>query len=412
MHFNLHLVSRAVCLQRMNNDALSVTLLTRIIQETLENEFPFVRVVGEISNYKHHSSGHRYFTLKDDTAQIRCVMWRTRSISMQPSDGLKVVVTGRLSLYPSQGNYQIDCFGMTPAGLGELYVAFEKLKNELRESGYFDEARKKPLPRIPQRIGVATSPTGAAVRDILSTLQQRMPASTVVFRPTLVQGEGSAQDIVRAIAALEAHDCDVIIIGRGGGSIEDLWSFNTRAVADAIYNARTPIISAVGHETDVSIADFVADVRAATPTAAAVLCTPIRADELSFELDRLSDLFGDALEQRLAEYRELLEEWTSGQVTQKVVEVLQSRAENIKRIQHSMTRTVQHATQLVSMRLRSLENTIQVLEPLSPLKRGFALLEKNGHVVANDKQLAPGDRVTIRRQKERAEVVVEVVKEE
>ncbi|MES2766690.1 MAG: exodeoxyribonuclease VII large subunit, partial [Bacteroidota bacterium] len=256
------------------DNSISVTQLTRTIRGILEETFEGIRVSGEISNFKHHSSGHRYFTLKDEGAQIGCTMWRTRSLGFVPADGMKVVVFGNISVYPPQGKYQIDCITMMPLGKGDLHLAFELLKEKLARAGYFDPSRKRPLPLFPLKIGVITSPTGAAVRDILSTLERRMPACEIYFRPALVQGDGAAEDIAEAIYQLNNLDCDVIIAGRGGGSLEDLWAFNTEIVARAIFESRVPFVSAVGHETDFTIADFVADIRAATPTAAAELVTP------------------------------------------------------------------------------------------------------------------------------------------
>ncbi len=390
----------------MNPDSLSVTLLTRIIQETLEQGFPFVRVTGEISNYKQHSSGHRYFTLKDEGAQIRALMWKTRNLECKPFDGMKVVVTGRVTLYPSQGNYQIDCFSIAPAGVGDLYLAFEKLKSELLALGYFDESKKKRLPRMPMRVGVATSPTGAAVRDILSTLEQRMPAATVVFRPTLVQGEGSSADIVKAIRQLDEARCDVIIVGRGGGSIEDLWSFNTRAVADAIFQARTPIISAVGHETDVCIADFVADVRAATPTAAAVLCSPIRADELLFELDQREDRMSDSIQRLINDKQEMVSQWFDGMMQRIIVRAIDEKVRKAQDYAEKYSRLMLHRLQLHNAQLDGAERTMRSLQPLAPLKRGFALLRKDGKLLSAEQELVKGDTLSIQRLTQSVDVEV------
>ncbi len=394
----------------MNQEALSVTLLTRIIQETLEQGFPFVRVVGEISNYKHHSSGHKYFTLKDEGAQIRAVMWKTRQLDFKPFDGMKVIVSGRITLYASQGNYQIDCFSLVPAGIGDLYVAFEKLKAELQALGYFDASRKKALPAFPLKVGVATSPTGAAIRDILSTMEQRMPACEIVFRPTLVQGEGSARDIVAAIATLDQQRCDVIIIGRGGGSIEDLWSFNTREVADAVLRAETPIISAVGHETDVCIADFVADYRAATPTAAAVLCAPVRADELRFELDHTSDRMTDSITDVLELKLSMVKSWVDQSVLGLISRHIAEHRQHMDRFVQSCTASMQYKVSLLETTIEGASRSLRAVQPLSPLQRGFALIRQNGKVVATNAVLSVSDEIEVVRAHQELEVVVRGVK--
>lgn len=366
-----------------------------------------MRVVGEISNYKLHTSGHRYFTLKDEGAQIRCVMWRSRNLSFEPRDGMKVYVSGRLSVYPAQGSYQIDCTGMMPAGTGDLYLAFEQLKQQLSEAGYFDAARKKPLPRFPVCVGVATSPTGAAIRDILSTIERRMPATIVHFRPTLVQGEGSAEDIAHAIAELEDSKCDVIIIGRGGGSIEDLWSFNTRLVADAIYNARLPIISAVGHETDFTIADFVADIRAATPTAAAELCTPYRREDLLYTLDQWTDDMQNAVQSRLDIARENILEMMDERIGKRLLQHITNLQRDTTIAEERISQAVQRSLRSTKEKLFSLERHISSLYPLAPLQKGFALLKDGSRIIEATESLEPGQHITIQRALEERIAVID-----
>ena len=254
--------------------ALSVSELTARLKDLIERGFGFLAVEGEISNCKQWSSGHIYFTLKDDHAQIRAVMFRTqaRQLKFAPEDGMHVIARGRLSLYEVKGEYQIVCEALEPRGLGALQAAFEQLKKRLQDEGLFEQARKRPLPAWPRRIGVVTSLDGAAVRDILRVLTQRHPTARVVIRPARVQGDGAALDLVRALTSIaRIPELDVIIIGRGGGSTEDLWAFNDEALARAIAASPVPVISAVGHEVDFTIADFVADLRAATPSNAAEL---------------------------------------------------------------------------------------------------------------------------------------------
>lgn len=390
----------------MNEHVLTVTLLTQAIRQTLEDEFPLVHVVGEVSNFKHHQSGHRYFTLKDEGAQIRCVLWRGRPVPVELRDGMLVRVRGRVTVYPLQGNYQIDCYDVVPAGIGDLYVAFEQLKRELAAAGYFDPARKRPLPRLPRTIGVATSPTGAAIRDILTTLERRNPAVTVVFRPTLVQGADAATDIARAIAELEAYGCDVIIVGRGGGSIEDLWAFNTRTVADAIYRCSVPVVSAVGHETDVTIADFVADVRAATPTAAAELCTPIRRDDILYWLDEWHERSLGALLDALDEAALRAQQFASPATHRMLMQHCDHLAYHAGNLAHFATTALVQHVERFHQRLDRAEHALTLLHPLAPLQRGFAIVERDGTILSPDMPLHTGDRIRIHRRTESASALV------
>jgi exodeoxyribonuclease VII large subunit len=283
---------------------LSVSELTADLKHLIEGTFNVLTVEGEISNCKAWSSGHVYFTLKDDFAQIRAVLFRmkARLLKFQPEDGLRVVVRGRLSVYEVKGEYQLVCDTMEPQGLGALQAAFEQLKRKLTADGLFALERKRPLPVLPRRIGVVTSRDGAALHDILQILTARHPSARIVIRPARVQGEGAAEDLVRALTAIaRVRDVDVVIIGRGGGSAEDLWAFNDERLARAIAACPVPVISAVGHEVDVTIADFVADVRAATPSNAAEIVVD-RADNFRTRIDRASTRLEAAM-QRVTERR-------------------------------------------------------------------------------------------------------------
>ena len=256
----------------------SISELNNYIKEILDNNLYLNRVYlkGEISNFKNHTRGHLYFTLKDETSRLNAVMFQNnaRTLSFVPEDGMNVLVKGRISAYPASGSYQVYVEEMTLDGLGNLYIEFEKLKEKLYKEGLFNKEHKKTIPKFPERIGVITADTGAAVRDIMSTIKRRYPLCEVILFPALVQGEFAAPNIVKQIEVADEYGCDTIIVGRGGGSIEDLWAFNEEIVARAIYNAKTPIISAVGHEPDFTIADFVADLRAPTPTGAAEMAVP------------------------------------------------------------------------------------------------------------------------------------------
>lgn len=262
----------------MDNKYKTITELNNYIKLVLDHDSFLNKVYlkGEISNFKRHTSGHLYFTLKDDNSRLNAVMFLSsaRGLKFNPEDGMNVLVTGKISAYPSSGSYQIYVQEMDLDGLGNLYIEFEKLKEKLFKEGLFNKEHKKPIPKYPERIGIITADTGAAVRDIMSTIKRRYPLCEAILFPTLVQGASAAPNIVSQIEVADNYNCDILIVGRGGGSIEDLWAFNEEIVARAIYNAKTPIISAVGHEPDFTIADFVADLRAPTPTGAAEMAVP------------------------------------------------------------------------------------------------------------------------------------------
>ena len=393
----------------MQDQAVSVSELTYVIKGLLEEGIGDVLVSGEISNFKQHTSGHRYFTLKDADAQIGAVMWRTRSLTFRPEDGMRVIVRGRLSVYPPQGKYQIDVSAMRPEGVGDLHRAFEQLREALRARGLFDADRKTPIPRRPRSVGIATSQTGAALQDMLSTINRRYPLLDVVFRPTLVQGDGAADDIARAIRELDAAKLDVIIIGRGGGSLEDLWSFNTEIVAMAIAEARTPIISAVGHETDVTIADFVADARAETPTAAAVLVTPITVDDLVEALDDRMLGMTTMMRTRIEDMLETAESFVDGRAARRVSERIHLRQQRIDELVTRTSRGIRHQTHLLRQRIDHTAQYLTSLHPLAPLRRGYAVVERNGTVLGPHDRVHPGDTIVVQRFAESSTVTVDTV---
>src|SRR3990172_5978625 len=274
--------------EEFDSHILTVSDLTKEIKLSLEKTFSRISVIGEISNFKAQVSGHWYFNLKDSDAVINCVMWRgfNNQVFFTPQDGMKVIVNGKLTVYPPRGNYQIDARSMKPAGLGELQEAFEKLKQKLELEGLFDEEHKKPIPSFPNRIGIVTAIDGAAFRDMISVAERRYPLVELVIAPARVQGSGAADTIVRSLKRLnKGKDIDVIIVGRGGGSIEDLWAFNEEIVARAIYSSAIPVISGIGHEVDFTIADYVADLRAPTPSVAMELATPDMGEIFAFISD-------------------------------------------------------------------------------------------------------------------------------
>ncbi len=387
---------------------MTVGELAVAIKLTLEEGIGYVSVTGEISNYTLHSSGHRYFTLKDASgAQISCVMWRTRPPGFDMRNGMSVVVSGRVTVYPPQGRYQLDCASIAPLGAGELYLAYERLKEKLKEQGWFDAERKRPLPRLPLCVGVATSPTGAAVRDIFSTLERRMPACRVIFRPTLVQGDGAAEDIAAAIAELNSSDCELLIVGRGGGSIEDLWAFNTETVAAAVFYSNKPVVSAVGHETDFTIADFVADRRAATPTAAAELVTPYTSDDLIEYLIetqmRLRRSLMSALESRKKEVSTLAKH-SAFRRTREYIRQFQQRTDETET---RLGLTIRRSLAVSAKELEMYEMRLQALHPLSPLRKGFALLRReNGLAVRAEEMLTVGEKFIMQRANQTAAALI------
>jgi exodeoxyribonuclease VII large subunit len=288
---------------------LTVTQLTNAIKLCLESTFPSVWLQGEISNFKPHSSGHLYFSLKDANSQITAVMWRQEALNLKitPKDGMQVLVRGALNVYPNRGNYQIVVSEMKPVGLGELLLKLEELKQKIYQLGWFKREHKKALPKYPKRIGIVTSPTGAAIQDILHVLSRRAGGLHILLNPVKVQGDGSAQEIAKAIDFFNEHNLvDVMIVGRGGGSIEDLWAFNEEIVAAAIFRSQIPIISAVGHETDHCIADYVADVRAPTPSAAAEIVIADKLEQLN-HLDQLKRRLNQAIFHKVSSCRKELD---------------------------------------------------------------------------------------------------------
>ena len=377
----------------------SVSDITREIKEMLEMELPPVWVQGEISNFVHHASGHMYFSLKDENAQLACVMWRSRNalLPFRPQDGKMVNVFGRITVYEKRGSYQLDVQKMAPLGLGDLQQAFEELKARLAAEGLFDEAVKKPLPQFPQRIGIITSQSGAAIRDIVTVLNNRLPGVEKILRPALVQGDGAAQDIAEAIRDFNLFkQVDVIILGRGGGSLEDLWAFNEEIVARAIFASDIPIVSAVGHQIDFTISDFVADARAATPSAAAEMVVKDH-HELQQTVDRLTDRCVGALMHFVEMKRERLVQLSSGYAFRRPLDrVLQNR-QRIDDLAQTILSLCRRNVNLAGERLANQRQRIAALHPQSILKRGYSVVQdkKTGKVVRQAEQLAKGDELRL-----------------
>ncbi len=390
----------------MDSNILTVSQLTNTIRVLLEENLGVFTVQGEISNFKIHSSGHRYFTLKDEGAQISCTLWRGKNPGFELSDGMKVVINGKISVYPPRGQYQIDVISIVPMGKGDLYIAFEALKKKLQNVGYFDEKRKKILPKFPLKIGIATSSTGAAIQDMISTIKRRFPAVQIYFRPTLVQGEEADLDIVSAINDLTASPAEVIIIGRGGGSIEDLWAFNMEIVAGAIYNCSKPIISAVGHETDFTIADFVADVRAATPTAAAELVTNITQDDIHQFLDSTINNLTNNIISYITDARNQIDDLTDVRILRRTIDKINLHFQQIDDYEQRISRTTTNTINSYKEKILFTQSYCKSLFPLAPMKKGFALLRKHGRILSNNDSLSTIRNFEIIRANETAEAKV------
>ncbi|AFY74771.1 Exodeoxyribonuclease VII large subunit [Synechococcus sp. PCC 7502] len=395
-----------------NNTQISVTALTQKITKLLRESIGEVRVLGEISGYKAASSGHRYFTLKDDESQIDCVLWGSKQISFMPSDGMRVIVTGKLTVYATRGKYQIDCQSLIPAGQGELYLAFERLKQDLADGGFFD--RKRPIPALPLHIGIVTSPTGAAIQDMLSTLNRRSPHCQIYLCPASVQGEYAAQEIANAITRLNqvlaGFNNAVLIVGRGGGSLEDLWAFNTLPVAEAIYNSEIPIISAVGHETDFTIADFVADVRVATPTAAAELVTQSDRNTLLGYIQAVEQELTENIQAVLESKKQKIDRLINSYGFQKLGDRLKNYSQRVDEAENALTKLINRNLKTARTKLDALEAHGKSLYPLSPLGRGFALLQDGNHIISASESLSEFDQIAIVRNSEVAHATIQTVK--
>jgi exodeoxyribonuclease VII large subunit len=377
----------------------SVTELTKGIKLLLEENFPFTFVSGEISNFKNHSSGHWYFTLKDSGAQIRVVMFRgsNRGIKFQIEDGLEVIVGGRVTVYEQQGQYQIVAETCEPKGLGALQLAFEQLKAKLEKEGLFNMERKRPIPFLSRRVGIVTSPTGAVIQDMIHVTQRRFPGLPLLLVPVRVQGEGASEEICEGIRMLnQISDVDVIIVGRGGGSLEDLWPFNEEKVAREIFNSKIPIISAVGHETDWTIADFVADRRAPTPSAAAEMVAPHREELIRRILDlrnRVAQgVLGD-VEEKKRSLKRLLDSYAFRQ-PRDIIEQYTQRLDEIVR------QMINYSDSLFREKKTAFQSLVAHLEALSPLgvlARGYSLtLNEKGHAIRSIKEVKAGERLRSR----------------
>lgn len=405
----------------MNDKYITISQLTRYIKYKIDNDVNLneVFIKGEISNFKAHSRGHYYFTIKDEGSRINAVMFATATKKLQftPEDGMKVLVTGKISVFEANGGYQIYVSDMLEDGVGNLYIAYEQLKKKLEAEGLFDQRFKKPIPKIPKRVGVVTAPTGAAIKDIISTIKRRWPLTEIYLFPSLVQGELAKDDIVRQIEKADTYNLDTLIVGRGGGSIEDLWTFNEEIVARAIFACNTPVISAVGHEIDFTIADFVADLRAPTPTGAAEMAVPQLNDMINY-LNQVKIRLNNTITNKLKISRNKLKEITSRSILKNPITIYQTKEMIFSNTLERLKFNLINLTNIKEKELLKIKNSyilknpyqildkksnkylqiiskLETLSPLLTLKRGYTMTKVNDKVVKSSKDLKSGDNITI-----------------
>ena len=378
----------------------SITQINAYIQGRM-NEDPMlaqVAVRGEISNYKLYPSGHHYFTLKDEQSALKCVMFKGNAMSLRfrPASGMKVIALGRISVYPRDGQYQLYVSSMAMDGIGDLYAAFEALKKKLSQQGLFDPAKKKPIPKYPKTIGIVTSSAGAAVHDILRILRRRYPLCSVRLLPVRVQGAEAPEEIVSAIRYANAHDlADLLIVGRGGGSIEDLWAFNDERVAYAIYESHIPIISAVGHEPDVTIADYVADLRAATPSNGAELAVPDR-EALAQNLDAFSAAMTGALNRQLRLASQRLEGLAASPALRSPTGYLDRREKDLGLLKEKLLAAQNRELSKAQQKYVANVAKLDAMSPLKVLSRGYAMAQKEtGELIRSVKQTTTGESIVV-----------------
>jgi len=401
---------------------LTVGAINRYLKNRFDTDPNLQRVYikGEISNFKSHTTGHLYFSIKDDSGKINAIMFRNSASKLlfEPIDGTKVLVSGRVSVYEATGSYQIYVDEMLEDGVGNLYLAFEKLKKDLAKEGLFDENHKKKIPAIPERIGIVTAPTGAAIKDILSTIKRRFPYVKTYLFSSLVQGDNAALDIARNIKLAENYDLDVLIVGRGGGSIEDLWPFNEEVVARAIYECRIPIISAVGHEIDYTISDFVADMRAPTPTGAAELAVPNITDVLK-HLDSLKIRLNESIYKKINYEKLYLDSLKGSYVIKNPMIMYDNKKQKLDNINETLNKLMLYKLdtlknkfenlknnhillnphELYSDEVKELNNVIEKLELLNPLKvikRGYSIVYKNAEIIKSIKNIKNNDELELK----------------
>ncbi len=379
---------------------LTVSQVNSKARYILEQNIPMVWVEGEISNLKKHASGHLYFGLKDKEAFISAVMFRSdlAMLYFAPGDGMKVLALGNITLFEAQGQYQIRVIKMTQLGIGALQQAFEELKRKLFKEGLFDESHKKPIPYFPKKIGVITSPTGAAIKDIIRIITSRNPCIEIIVRPSLVQGKEAVNDLVQAINDFNAYgDVDVIIFGRGGGSIEDLWAFNEEAVAYAIYNSKIPIVSAVGHEVDFTISDFVADKRAATPSHSAELLSPKR-DELIYSISIQYSRLVKAIENLLSQNKQVIQLIEQRYGLRRVKDFIDQKTQQLDMLSFKLQNLINDFFFKNYQKINFLNQKLSNLNPENVLKRGYSIIisKRTKKIISSIKNAFAGEKIEIK----------------
>ena len=385
----------------MAQNVLSITQLNEYIRGRMDSDplLAQVAVRGEISNYKQYPSGHHYFTLKDEGSALRCVMFKGNAMRLRfrPENGMKIIAMGKVSVYPRDGAYQLYCTAMTMDGVGDLYAAFEQLKKKLAAQGLFDPAHKKPLPKYPGTIGIITSSAGAAVHDMLRILRKRYPLSRVRLLPVRVQGAEAPGEIAAAIGyANHYHLADLLIVGRGGGSIEDLWAFNDEQVAYAIYHSEIPVISAVGHEPDVTISDYVADLRAATPSNAAELAVPDQ-DALRQSLDTMANAMASSLSRQVKAARQHLMVLSASKALQSPTGYLEQRNQSVELLKNRLVAAQNQNITRAKQRYIAQISKLEAMSPLKVLTRGYSMVQtERGEVVRSVSQVSLGERIRVR----------------
>ncbi len=405
----------------MDREYITISELNHYIKGIFDDNIFLNKVYlkGEISNFKAHTRGHLYFTLKDEESRLNAVMfsYQANSLKFEPADGMKVLVRGKISVYEATGTYQIYVDEMEQDGLGNLYIEFEKLKKKLAAEGLFDQDKKQPIPKVPKKVGIVTASTGAAVRDIITTIKRRFPICETILFPALVRGRDAAKDIDHNIEIANTYDIDTLIVGRGGGSIEDLWPFNEEIVARAIYNSKVPIISAVGHEIDFTIADFVADLRAPTPTAAAELAVP-NIDTINTYLENAINRSTISINNLIENRRQTLTNFISSYVLKKPTAMYEIKEQNLDFLIDKVNKEMKAILDNVSIRLyksvnsyvltnpeilykfkkQGLEhivNKLEVLNPMNTLKRGYAIIKKDEKVISDKQNIEKDDIINI-----------------
>lgn len=383
----------------MNKEYLTIKDVNNIVKRVIDNNYELANIYlkGEISNFKNHTRGHLYFSLKDESSRINAVMFsfNASKLNFMPKDGDSVLVRGRVSVYEATGSYQVYVEEMSLDGTGNLYVLFEELKRKLDKEGLFRSEHKKHIKKIPSKIGVVTAPTGAAIKDIISTINKRFPLVTIYLFPSLVQGNLAKDNIVRMIELANNYDIDTLIVGRGGGSIEDLWAFNEEVVARSIYNSRVPIISGVGHEIDYTISDFAADLRAPTPTGAATMAVPDRGEILRY-LDTCKGRLKKALLNKIDNYSEILKKYKSNYLLNNPKRMYEVKEQKLDTLYDKLNIDITNIINMNIHKLDTIKIKVDLLNPNNILDKGYSIIYKNGKVVKDINSIKVNDEINIK----------------